>query len=154
MFYRLLADLIVIVHFLWILFVIVFYFLTLYSLLVKNERFLHLKFLRTVHLAGILMVSVFIFMGEYCPLTWWEIKLRNLSGIISYKGSFIVHYIEKFVYPDVHPLVVQIPSIVIGITTLIFFIIKSPFNKKEGDGSLLPANRPLLEAGKNLHKNS
>jgi Protein of Unknown function (DUF2784) len=39
--------------------------------------------------------------GWYCPLTYLEIWLRGKHDpSVTYKGSFIIHYVEKLVYID------------------------------------------------------
>jgi hypothetical protein len=43
-----------------------------------------------------------------------------------YPGSFIVHYVEKLVYPEVNPLIIQIPTIIIAAFTVVVFIIRPP----------------------------
>jgi len=38
-----------------------------------------------------------------CPLTIAEQWLRRGAGPASYQGSFLIHYLEIVVYPDVSP---------------------------------------------------
>lgn len=138
MFYRLLADFIVLIHFLWILFMLWGFGRTIWAIIKKDIKFLQNRFIRTFHLLGILVVGFLIIIGKPCFLTVWEIKLRVISGVPSYTGSFIVHYIEKLVYPDVHPLVVEIPSVIIGGVTLLIYILLPPWKRpREGDGAKL-----------------
>ena len=123
--YRLLADSIVIIHFAWILFMLWGFMLTLRGFLYKEffERWI----LRTFHLFGIAYVSILAIMGEYCPLTIWENTLRQkYDPSLTYPGSFMIHYVEKFVYPEVNPLIIQIPTTFIAIFTVAVFIIKPP----------------------------
>ena len=131
MFYRLLADFLVLIHFSYVLFIIGGYIWTIYSIIVKNKKFISGKFLRTFHLCGILYVALLIIIKKPCPITIWEIELRIISGIPSYTGSFIIHYIEKLLYPDVNPLVLWIPSFIIGGTTLLLYILIPPFKKRK-----------------------
>lgn len=130
-FYRLLADFLVIIHFIWILFMLWGFLKTIIAIIKNDKKFLSRFILRTVHLAGILYVGILIFIHKPCPLTIWEIKLRVLSGIKSYAGSFIIHYIENLVYPDVPAWVVEIPSIIVGSVSCLFYIIFPPFSKKK-----------------------
>ena len=129
MFYRLLADFIVLIHFLWILFMIWGFGRTILAVIKKDRKFLQNKFIRTFHLAGILVVAFLIIIDKTCFLTIWEIKLRVISGVSTYTGSFIVHYLEKLVYPDVDPLLVEVPSVIIGGITLFIYILFPPFKK-------------------------
>ena len=123
--YRLLADLIVVVHFAWILFMLVGFILTLRGFFHKEffERWLS----RTLHLFGIAYVSILAMMGKYCPLTIWENTLRaKYDPSLTYAGSFMIHYIEKLVYPDINPLIIRIPTTFIAVFTVVIFIIRPP----------------------------
>jgi hypothetical protein len=123
--YRLLADVIVVVHFAWILFMLVGFIFTLGGFF--NKNFFDRWFFRTLHLLGIAYVSTLAIMGRYCPLTIWENTLRaKYDPNLTYVGSFIIHYIEKLVYPDVNPLIIQIPTTFIAIFTVVMFLIKPP----------------------------
>ena len=123
--YKLLADLIVVVHFAWILFMLVGFILTLRGFLHKEffERWLF----RTTHLLGIAYVSTLAIMGRYCSLTIWDNVLRaKYDPSLTYPGSFMIHYFKKFIYPDVNPLIIQIPTTFIAIFTVVVFIIRPP----------------------------
>ncbi len=125
MLYRILADLIVVVHLAWILFMLEGFILTLRGFFHKEffERWLF----RTAHLLGIAYVSTLALMGRYCPLTVWENTLRaKYDPSLNYPGSFMIYYFEKFVYPDVNPLIIQIPTTFIAVFTVVVFIIKPP----------------------------
>jgi hypothetical protein len=125
MIYRILADLIVMIHFAWILFMLWGFILTLRGF--SHKVFFDRWLFRTTHLLGIAYVSTLAIMGRYCPLTIWENTLRaKYDSTLTYPGSFMIHYFEKFVYPDVNPLVIQIPTTFIAIFTVVMFLIKPP----------------------------
>jgi hypothetical protein len=89
MYYRILADCVVIVHFGFVLFVV------LGGLLVSRWRWLLWLHLPTT------VWGVFIeWMGGTCPLTPLENRLRTLSGETSYTGDFISHYLLAMLYPE------------------------------------------------------
>ena len=101
------------------------FILTLRGLFYKNffERWLF----RTLHLFGIAYVSILAIMGKYCPLTIWENALRaKYDPRLTYAGSFMIHYIEKLVYPDINPLIVRILTTFIAVFTVVVFIIRPP----------------------------
>ena len=83
---------------------------------------------RTLHLLGIFYVGSLNILDKYCPLTIFENHLRmryNQNPL--YPDSFlIVYYIEKLVYPDVNPLMIQIPTLFIAVFTLLVFVIRPP----------------------------
>ena len=88
MVYAILADAVVFVHFLWILFLIFGAFAGVRNRVVK-----------VVHIAGMAFAAVIEVFGWYCPLTDLEVWLRfHQAPGLAYRGSFIIHYVEKIVY--------------------------------------------------------
>ena len=125
MLYKIFADIIVVMHFAWILFMLVGAILTLSGFFYK--RFFDWWSFRTLHLCGIIYVGLLALLREYCPLTILENTVRTkYNPDLTYPGSFIVHYIEKLVYPDVNPLIILIPTIFIAVFTIVVFIIRPP----------------------------
>lgn len=88
MFFSGLADLIVLLHALFILFVVGGGFLVL--------RWPRLAWL---HLPAALWGGVVELTGWFCPLTDLELYWRERGGAIGYGGSFIEHYLEPLIYP-------------------------------------------------------
>ncbi len=122
---RLLADLIVVVHFAWILFMLIGFVLTLLGFWWK--KFFDKWLFRTLHLLGIVYVGLLAVLREYCPLTILENALREkYSPHLTYPGSFIVHYLQRLVYPDIQPLMILIPTMIIAIFTILVFIFRPP----------------------------
>ncbi|MGH8016519.1 MAG: DUF2784 domain-containing protein [Candidatus Zixiibacteriota bacterium] len=131
---RILADFIMVVHFVWILFMIWGFVLTLRGF--WKPPFFERWLFRTVHLAGILLVAALEILGKFCPLTIWENKLRrSYNPSEDYPGSFIIGLIEKLIYPSVSPLVVIIPTILMAAFTLAVFIWRPPsiFKRQKND---------------------
>jgi len=102
------------------------FLLTGYAL-VFRQKFFDWWLFRSLHLLGIFYVSSLSILGKYCPLTILEngLRLRYEASSV-YSGSFIVHYLEKLIYPDVNPLVIQISTVFLAIFTIVVFIIKPP----------------------------
>ena len=88
MLYRLLADLVVLVHSGFVLFVV------LGGLLV-------LRWPRAawVHLPAAFWGAGIEFLGGICPLTPLENHLRRLGGEAGYTGGFDEHYVLPVLYP-------------------------------------------------------
>ena len=125
MLYKILADIIVVVHFGWVLFMLLGFVLSLWGFFWKN--FFNWWLFRMLHLFGIVYVVLLAVLRQYCPLTILENTLRaRYNPILTYPGSFIVHYINRLVYPDVNPLILLIPTIFIAVFTVVIFIIKPP----------------------------
>jgi len=83
-----LTDLVVIVHALFIVFVI----LGGLSLIAR-------RYLIVVHLPAAIWASLMSFMGWTCPLTPLENYLRNAAGADGYTGGFVEHYLMPVIYP-------------------------------------------------------
>ena len=87
--YAVLADLLLIVHLFFILFVVSGGLLVVWW---RGWIWLHLP-----AAAWGAMVEI---MGWYCPLTPWEWRLRRLAGEAGYEGSFVEHYLLPLIYPS------------------------------------------------------
>ena len=87
--YRLAADLILILHLAFVLFVVLGGLLLL--------RWPKLVWL---HLAAVTWGALMEFIGFVCPLTPLEVDLRRLGGEAGYEGDFIQHYITASLYPS------------------------------------------------------
>ena len=118
---RLLADIILIVHLGWILFMLYGFALTVRAF--WRPAFWDRWLFRTTHLAGILLVASLELLGKYCPLTIWEYGLRRETGE---PGYFILDWIERLIYPDVNPLIYLIPTYAIALFTLVMFVYRLP----------------------------
>jgi hypothetical protein len=83
------ADLVVLLHFLFVLFVV---FGGLVALRWPRVAYLHLP----VAVYGTLIELV----GWVCPLTPLEKRLRESAGLQGYEGGFVEHYILPVLYPS------------------------------------------------------
>lgn len=141
MLYKILADLVVLIHFAWILFMLWGFILTvcsttsIYVLPAAKDRsraFFDRWIFRTIHLGGIVYVAILTVLGKYCPLTILENNLRQQYDTeLTYPGSFVVHYIERIVYPEANFLLFVIPTIIIVVFTALMFIIRPPTKIKQ-----------------------
>lgn len=92
-----LADAILIVHVLFVCFVVfglvaVYLGYALKWLWVRNLSF------RVLHLLAIAIVVAQSWFGVICPLTIWEMALRKEAGAVTYSGSFIQHWMHHLLY--------------------------------------------------------
>ena len=78
-------------------------------------------------LAGIVYVAILTILGKYCPLTILENDLRGqYDAALTYPGSFVIHYVERIVYPEANFLIFVIPTTIIAVFTVLMFMIKPP----------------------------
>jgi hypothetical protein len=137
MFWRIIADLIVLVHFLFVVFMVVGFLFTFAAVVYvfrrhgRFERFFGWKVFRWVHVCGIAFVGSLAALERYCPLTILENSLRSRSqNGGQYTGSFIVHYVEKLLYPNVPSIAILIPTIFVAVFTILFFALRPPWREK------------------------
>ncbi len=87
--WRILADAVLVLHFAFIVFVV------LGGLLV-----LRWPRLAWIHLPAVAWGAGIEFLGAICPLTPLENLLRVSGGGSGYGGGFIDHYLTSLIYPD------------------------------------------------------
>ena len=91
-FYYVLACAVMAVHALFVLWVI-------FGAVVTGRH----PLLRWLHIASLLW-GVWIEAGPWpCPLTWAENWLEVRAGVDSYTGGFLLHYLDRIVYPTWSP---------------------------------------------------
>jgi hypothetical protein len=88
MMYRVLADLVVGVHALFVAFV-----------LVGGLLALRWRWVAALHLPAAVWGALIEFKGWICPLTPLEKSLRAAAGQAGYEGGFIEHYLLPVLYP-------------------------------------------------------
>lgn len=89
MIYRILADLVLVVHGLFVAFVVFGGLLALW-----RPRMAYW------HLPALAWGAVVVGMGLICPLTPLEVSLRQQAGQEGYAGGFIEHYLLGVIYPE------------------------------------------------------
>ncbi|WP_417446908.1 DUF2784 domain-containing protein [Kangiella sp.] len=96
-FYLLLADLILITHALFVVFVVVGLILILIGG-ACSWSWVRNPLLRLSHLFAIGFVVIQSWLGAICPLTMWENMLRKKAGGVGYQDTFISYWFEKLLY--------------------------------------------------------
>jgi len=99
-----LADVILVAHFAFIVFVIGGQILVIIGHFLRWRWVRNLIF-RIIHLAAITYVTAQAWLGKSCPLTVWEQNLRRSAGEATYSGSFIGHWVGQVVFYDAPPWV-------------------------------------------------
>lgn len=114
MFYIIAADIVVFIHFLWIVFII-------FGALLGRSRL----WIKRIHIGGIVFALFIQVFGWYCPLTHLETWLRSrYDPAMSYKGAFIAHYIERIVYIDLSPVSIFMLTIFSALVSLWLYLHK------------------------------
>lgn len=86
--YSLLADGVVVVHGLFVLFVVL-----------GGLAVLRWRRMAWLHVPAAVWGALIELSGWVCPLTHLEVWLRRRTGGVGYEGGFIEHYLVPLVYP-------------------------------------------------------
>ena len=95
--YLIAADALLVTHVLFVLFVILGLVLVIVGKLL-DWSWVRNPYFRFAHLAAIGIVVLQSWIGMICPLTTWEMALREKAGDTVYAGSFIAHWLESLLY--------------------------------------------------------
>jgi hypothetical protein len=95
----LLADLILLIHFSYVLFVVLGLAVIWVGFFLRWAFVRNLWF-RLVHLLAIGYVVAESFGGVICPLTVWENELRVKAGNGVYQGTFMEHWVHQIMFYD------------------------------------------------------
>lgn len=105
MIYRIAADLVVLIHFVFIVFVVAGGFLV-----IRWQK------VSLLHIPAVVWGVLIEFTGWICPLTPFENTLRWTGGEAGFSGGFIEKYIVSLIYPDELTRGIQI---LLGLTVII-----------------------------------
>lgn len=114
MIFRILADLVVIAHFLWILFLVFGFF--------AGGRF---RPMRALHLTGLGFAVISQIFGWYCPLTYLEVWLRKQHDpSLGYAGSFIIYYLERVIYIQLMPVMIFLMTLALCAFSVWYYFLR------------------------------
>jgi len=116
-----LADLLMIIHFLWAAFLLIGLPLGLW---LRSPTF------RWIHFGGMMATALFAATGMYCPLTVWEETLRwKTDPGFTYEGSFLANHLSSILYPQIQPWILRSVSVFWGALTVVTMMVVKPVRK-------------------------
>lgn len=123
MIYRILADIIVLIHLLFIIFVVSGGLLGFYK-----------KWTVWIHIPAAVWGALVELTGWFCPLTPLENRFRISGGAEGYEGSFVENYIIPLIYPENLTRNTQMAMgiSVIVINAVIYFFLIKRYRKSTG----------------------
>ena len=127
--YRFFADALVIVHALYVGFVVVGLFAILLGAALKWKWVRNIWF-RSIHLVAIGIVVFEAAFGLTCPLTTWERNLRQLAGEQPQDGSFMGRIAHNILFYDAPQWCFSVGHCVFGALVLLTFLLVPPYIKK------------------------
>jgi hypothetical protein len=89
MIYRILADVVVVLHLCFVIFVVL-----------GGLAVLRAPRLVWLHVPAAIWGALIEFAGWICPLTPLENSLRKRGGEAGYEGGFVEHYVTAVMYPE------------------------------------------------------
>src|SRR5215831_20026566 len=110
----------------------------LYSALAVAVLFLHALFiawvvfgallarsrpiLRRLHIVSLIWGILTELTPWPCPLTLVENWLEQKAGVEPYQGGFLLHYMDKLVYPDIPALVLMSAAVVVCGVNIAYYL--------------------------------
>lgn len=135
MFMSLLADTILVVHFLFVCFVVLG-LVAIYLGYFLNWSWVRNRFFRIAHLLGIGIVVLQSWLGMICPLTTWEMALREAAGESVYVGSFIQHWLHHLLFFDAPQWVFMVLYTAFGALVLASWLVVRPRRWRKGSNQV------------------
>jgi hypothetical protein len=123
--YALLADAILVIHALFVAFVVFGLVLILLGLWLGWSWVRNFWF-RAAHLAAIGIVVAQSWLGVLCPLTRWENALRRAAGEAGYSGSFVQHWLHRVLFFEAAPWVFTLIYTVFGAAVVVAWLFGRP----------------------------
>jgi hypothetical protein len=84
-----------------------FIFWVIFGALLVRSR----PILRGLHIASLVWGILTELLPWPCPLTLLENWLEARAGVEPYEGGFLLHYLDRLIYPDVSPTVLTIAGV-------------------------------------------
>ncbi len=101
-----LANLILILHFLYVSFIVIG-LVIIYLGYFMRWKFIRNPVFRWMHLSAMAIVIVELLLGIFCPLTEWEAELRGTQTISSYSSGFIPYWVHHLLFYNWSPRVFE-----------------------------------------------
>lgn len=77
--------------------------------------------LRWLHIASLVWGILTELLPWPCPLTLLENWLEQKAGVEPYQGSFLLHYMDKLVYPDISATALTVAGVIVCAFNLAFY---------------------------------
>ncbi len=117
----LLANIILILHFFYVSFIIIG-LVVIYLGYFMKWTFIRNPVFRWIHLSAMAIVIIEVLFGIFCPLTEWESELRGAQKISAYSSGFIPYWVHHLLFYDWSPWIFESVYIL-----LFLFMIASMF---------------------------
>jgi len=120
-----LANLIALVHFAWVAFLVIGLLLILLGIVFRWD-WVRNRWFRLIHLTMIGIVVGESLAGVPCPLTVWEHRLRVQAGQTTIEDDFIARWVHRLIFVQAEPWVFTVVYILFGLAVLGAWIAAPP----------------------------
>lgn len=125
MHYSLVADLVLITHALYVIFIVGGLLLVIIGGGV-GWKWIRNFWFRLIHLIAIGVVSLQSWLEILCPLTTLEIYLREKAGQTTYQETFIAHWLHKILFYEAPMWVFSVCYTLFGLAVILTWIYIPP----------------------------
>jgi hypothetical protein len=77
--------------------------------------------LRWLHIASLVWGILTEVLPWPCPLTLLENWLETKAGVQPYEGGFLLHYLDKLVYPDISATILTVAGVIVCVLNFAFY---------------------------------
>jgi len=123
------ANVILIFHFMYVLFIAVGLLIIYLGYLMK-WKFIGNPIFRWTHLSAMGIVIVELLFGIFCPLTEWEAELRGSQTTSLYSSGFIPYWVHRLLFYNWSVWVFSLIYIITFILIIVAMFIIPPRYKK------------------------
>ena len=131
--YQMLADAVLVLHAAVVVFVVGGLFLIVIGNF-SGWRWVNGLLFRVLHLVAIAVVVGQAWLGKACPLTLFEMQLREKAAMATYTGSFIEHWLQRALYYEAPPWVFLVAYTVFGLSVMACWWYFPPSRTRRGRG--------------------
>lgn len=114
---RVIADIVLTTHVTFVAFVIFGLFLIVCGGF-RRWNWIRNPWFRMMHLGAMGVVVVQAWIGVICPLTTLEMSLRERAGDVTYRATFVAHWLQKLLYYEAPPWVFVVCYTLFGLVVV------------------------------------
>ena len=123
-FYSVLAVCVLLLHTLFILWVI-------FGAFMARSR----PLLRWLHIVSLVWGILTEVLPWSCPLTLLETWLETRAGIEPYRSGFLIHYLDAIVYPNISATLLTIAGVAVCVLNLIYYVLQLWVTRDKSGGT-------------------
>jgi|ERR1041385_4250596 hypothetical protein len=125
MWYALAADAVVVIHILYVAYIVVGLGLIVAGLR-RRWNWIRNPWFRSTHLLAILIVVYEIIVKANCPLTTWEMHLRALAGQAVNQSTFMDRLLSFILFANAPGWLIDSLYLAFGLTIVLLFVLAPP----------------------------